>query len=108
MQPLEGKDKISLKQVSDFLLPLGFYPSGTCNCGGVLNNKFRDSTYTIYVRIKSQMFYIKQHIKPILQLTPLHELDSKFSPEVQAQAAGQQVQNRRSIPAKYKALFNVR
>jgi hypothetical protein len=53
----------------------GFYESGTCDCGGVRNDKYRNGAYIIYIRKTKNQFKIKKKNEVIVQLKSLNELE---------------------------------
>jgi hypothetical protein len=53
----------------------GFYPSGSCDCGGVRNDKYKNGSYVIYIRKAKNQFKIKKKNEVIVQLKSLNELE---------------------------------
>jgi hypothetical protein len=53
----------------------GFYPSGTCDCGGVRNDKYRKGPFIIYIRKAKNQFKIKRNNEVIIPLKSLNELE---------------------------------
>lgn len=53
----------------------GFYPSGSCDCGGVRNEKYRKGAYVIYIRKTKNLFKIKRKNELIVPLKSLNELE---------------------------------
>lgn len=69
----------------------GFYSSGSCDCGGVRNDKYRKEGYTIYIRKTKNQFKIKRKNEVIVPLKSLNELEKTLQETFPQQAAGQQV-----------------
>jgi hypothetical protein len=57
------------------ILSFGFYPSGSCDCGGVRNEKYRKGQFVIYVREKKNQFKIKRKNEVVVPLKSLNELE---------------------------------
>jgi hypothetical protein len=57
------------------ILSFGFYPSGSCECGGVRNEKYRKGAYVIYIRKTKNQFKIKKKNELIIPLKSLNELE---------------------------------
>jgi hypothetical protein len=53
----------------------GFYPSGSCDCGGVRNEKYRKGPFVIYIREKKNQFKIKRKNEVVVPLKSLNELE---------------------------------
>jgi hypothetical protein len=56
----------------------GFYPSGSCDCGGVRNEKYRKGAYVIYIRSTKNQFKIKKKNEVIIPLKSLNELEKSL------------------------------
>lgn len=54
----------------------GFYDSGTCNCSGVVNKKYRFKEIVVYVRESRNQFLIKQGVRRITPLLKLDDLEN--------------------------------
>lgn len=59
----------------ELILSFGFYPSGSCDCGGVRNDKYRNGSYVIYIRKTKNQFKIKRKNEVIIPLKSLNELE---------------------------------
>lgn len=57
------------------ILSYGFYPSGSCDCGGMRNDKYRNGAYVIYIRSTKNQFKIKRKNEVIIPLKSLNELE---------------------------------
>jgi hypothetical protein len=53
----------------------GFYASGTCDCGGVRNDKYRKGAYVIYIRKTKNQFKIKRNNEVVVPLKSLNDLE---------------------------------
>lgn len=53
----------------------GFYPSGSCDCGGVRNDKYRKGPFVIYIRKTKNQFKIKWNNEVVIPLKSLNELE---------------------------------
>lgn len=53
----------------------GFYPSGSCDCGGVRNDKYRNPPFVIYIRKTKKQFKIKRNNEVVVPLKSLNELE---------------------------------
>lgn len=92
------------QDIEDLLYKYGFYKSGSCNCGGIFNQKYRNPLgYIVYIRPKQRLFKIKQGNEELLGLhsidkpnAPLDELDSYF--KTAYEEAIQTVSTGREIP----------
>lgn len=65
----------------------GFYPSGSCDCGGVRNEKYRKGSYVIYTRKTKNQFKIKRNNEVIVPLKSLNELEKALQETFPQQAA---------------------
>jgi hypothetical protein len=52
-----------------------FYSSGSCECGGVRNEKYRNGAYVIYIRKTKNQFKIKRKNEVVVPLKSLNELE---------------------------------
>lgn len=59
----------------ELILSFGFYPSGSCDCGGVRNEKYRKGQFVIYIREKKNQFKIKRKNEVVVPLKSLNELE---------------------------------
>lgn len=59
----------------DLIKSFGFYPSGSCECGGVRNEKYRNGQYVIYIRKTKKQFKIKRKNEVVVPLKSLNELE---------------------------------
>lgn len=62
----------------DTIKTFGFYASGSCECGGVRNEKYRNGAYVIYIRKTKNQFKIKRKNEVIVPLKPLNELEKSL------------------------------
>lgn len=62
----------------DLIKSFGFYPSGTCDCGGVRNDKYRKGAYVIYIRKTKNLFKIKRNNEVIIPLKSINELEKSL------------------------------
>jgi hypothetical protein len=60
------------------ILSFGFYPSGSCDCGGVRNEKYRKGPFVIYIREKKNQFKIKRKNDVVVPLKSLNELEKSL------------------------------
>lgn len=65
----------------------GFYPSGSCDCGGVRNDKYRNGPYLIYIRKTKNLFKIKKKNEVIVPLKSLNELEKALQKTFPQQVA---------------------
>jgi len=56
----------------------GFYPSGSCDCGGVRNDKYRKGPFIIYIRKTKNLFKIKRNNEVIVPLKSLNDLEKSL------------------------------
>jgi hypothetical protein len=77
--------------IDELIKQFGFYPSGTCDCGGVRNDKYRKDGYTIYIRKTKHQFKIKRKNEVIVPLKSLNELEKSLQETFSQPIAGQQV-----------------
>jgi antitoxin component YwqK of YwqJK toxin-antitoxin module len=56
----------------------GFYPSGSCDCGGIRNDKYRNGAYVIYIRNTKKQFKIKRKNEVVVPLKSLDELEKSL------------------------------
>ena len=54
----------------------GFYPNGSCQCGGITNKKFRKKDLVVYIRESRQQFYIKYRARKIVPISNLEQLEN--------------------------------
>jgi hypothetical protein len=59
----------------EIILSFGFHPSGTCDCGGVRNEKYRKGPFVIYIRKTKNLFKIKRKNEVVIPLKSLNELE---------------------------------
>lgn len=59
----------------EIIKQFGFYPSGSCDCGGVRNDKYRKGPFVIYIRKTKNQFKIKRKNEVIVPLKSLNELE---------------------------------
>jgi hypothetical protein len=69
------------------ILSFGFYPSGSCDCGGVRNEKYRKGPFVIYIREKKNQFKIKRKNEVIVPLKSLNELEKALQETFPQQVA---------------------
>jgi hypothetical protein len=72
----------------EIILSFGFHPSGTCDCGGMRNEKYRKGEIVIYVRKKSGHFKIKRKNQVVVPLTNLNVLEETLQKTFPQQVAG--------------------
>jgi len=72
----------------DIIKSYGFYPSGSCDCGGVRNDKYRKGPYVIYVRKMKNQFKIKRSNEVIIPLKSINELEKALQETFPQQVAG--------------------
>lgn len=87
MKRIEALELQISEAVREFLTARFFYYVGTCRCGGVLNIKYKNGNYCIYVRPVKQFFLVKFGNNTIVPLTRLNELEKIFqtTPKLQEQ-----------------------
>lgn len=73
------------------ILSYGFYASGSCDCGGVRNDKYRKGPFIIYIRKTKNQFKIKRNNEVIVPLKLLNELDKALQETFPQSVAGQQI-----------------
>lgn len=56
----------------------GFCESGSCDCGGVRNDKYRNGPFIIYIRKTKNQFKIKKKNEVIVPLKSLNELEKSL------------------------------
>jgi len=56
----------------------GFYQSGSCDCGGVRNDKYRKGPFVIYIRKTKNQFKIKRNNEVIIPLKSINELEKSL------------------------------
>lgn len=66
----------------------GFYSSGTCDCGGVRNYKYRKGPFVIYIRKTKNQFKIKRNNEVVVPLKSLNELEKSLQETFTKQVAG--------------------
>lgn len=71
----------------DLIKQFGFYPSGSCDCGGVRNDKYRKGSYVIYIRVKKNQFKIKRNNEVVIPLKSLNELEKDLQETFPQQVA---------------------
>jgi hypothetical protein len=59
----------------EIIKSFGFYQSGSCECGGVRNEKYRNGQYVIYIRKTKNQFKIKRKNEVVVPLKSLNELE---------------------------------
>lgn len=59
----------------EIIRSFGFYPSGSCDCGGVRNDKYRKGPFVIYIRKTKNLFKIKRKNEVVIPLKSLNELE---------------------------------
>jgi len=69
------------------ILSFGFYPSGSCECGGVRNEKYRNGQYVIYIRKTKNQFKIKRKNEVVVPLKSLNELEKSLQETFPQQVA---------------------
>lgn len=62
----------------DTIQSFGFYPSGSCLCGGIRNEKYRNGQYVIYIRKTKNLFKIKRKNEVVVPLTNINELEKSL------------------------------
>jgi hypothetical protein len=67
----------------------GFYASGTCDCGGVRNDKYRNGPFVIYIRKTKNQFKIKRNNDVVVPLKSLNELEKNLQEAFPQPVAGQ-------------------
>jgi hypothetical protein len=65
----------------------GFYPSGSCDCGGVRNEKYRKGPFVIYIRKTKNQFKIKRKNEVVVPLKSLNELEKALQETFPQQVA---------------------
>jgi hypothetical protein len=65
----------------------GFYSSGSCECGGVRNEKYRNGQYVIYIRKTKNQFKIKRKNEVVVPLKSLNELEKALQETFPQQVA---------------------
>jgi hypothetical protein len=75
----------------DIIKSFGFYTSGSCDCGGVRNDKYRNGPFIIYIRKTKNQFKIKKKNEVIVPLKSLNELEKALQETFPKQVAGQSV-----------------
>jgi hypothetical protein len=73
----------------DLIKRYGFYQSGSCDCGGVRNDKYRNGPFIIYIRKTKNQFKIKKKNEVIVPLKSLNELEKSLQETFSQQVAGQ-------------------
>lgn len=63
----------------ELIKSFGFYPSGSCDCGGVRNDKYRNGPYLIYIRKTKKQFKIKRKNEVVVPLKSLNELEKELN-----------------------------
>jgi hypothetical protein len=63
----------------EIIKSFGFHPSGTCDCGGVRNEKYRKGPFVIYIRKTKNLFKIKRKNEVVVPLKSLNELEKELS-----------------------------
>lgn len=71
----------------DLIKSFGFYPSGSCDCGGVRNYKYRKGPFVIYIREKKNQFKIKRNNEVVIPLKSLNELEKALQETFPQQVA---------------------
>lgn len=66
----------------------GFHESGTCDCGGVRNDKYRKGAFIIYIRKTKNQFKIKRNNEVIVPLKSLNELEKALQETFPQQVIG--------------------
>jgi hypothetical protein len=59
----------------ELIKQFGFYQSGSCDCGGVRNEKYRKGPFVIYIRKTKNQFKIKRKNEVVIPLKSLNELE---------------------------------
>lgn len=72
----------------DLIKSFGFYPSGSCDCGGVRNEKYRKGPFVIYIRVKKNQFKIKRNNEVVIPLKSLNELEKALQETFPQQVVG--------------------
>jgi hypothetical protein len=67
----------------------GFYASGSCDCGGVRNDKYRNGPFVIYIRKTKNQFKIKRNNDVVVPLKSLNELEKTLQEAFPQPVAGQ-------------------
>lgn len=71
----------------ELIKQFGFYPSGSCDCGGVRNDKYRKGPFVIYIREKKNQFKIKRNNEVVIPLKSLNELEKALQETFPQQVA---------------------
>ena len=70
--------------IEEIISQYGFHQSGSCDCGGMRNDKYRKGEIVIYVRKKTNQFKIRKKndvIIPLMNLNALEETLQKTFPQ---------------------------
>lgn len=62
----------------ELIQSFGFHPSGSCLCGGIRNEKYRNGQYIIYIRKTKNLFKIKRKNEVVIPLKSLNELEKSL------------------------------
>lgn len=74
--------------IEEIIQSFGFYPSGSCDCGGVRNEKYRKGPFVIYIRKTKNLFKIKRNNEVIIPLTNLNALEESLQKTFPQPTAG--------------------
>lgn len=80
---------MSMQTSEDILKQFGFYKSGSCNCGGVRNIKYKNGKYICYLRPGKEIFRIKEKnsfLDPFQPVSLLKNALNKIFPHAVAMA----------------------
>jgi hypothetical protein len=72
----------------ELIKSFSFYPSGSCDCGGVRNEKYRKGPFVIYIRKTKNQFKIKRNNEVVVPLKSINELEKSLQETFPQPAAG--------------------
>lgn len=70
------------------IISFGFHQSGSCDCGGVRNDKYRKGPFIIYIRKTKNQFKIKRNNEIVIPLTNLNVLEETLQKTFPQPVAG--------------------
>lgn len=75
--------------IEETIKAFDFNPSGSCDCGGMRNDKYRKGNYVIYIRKKTNQFKIKKKNEVLIPLMNLNALEETLQKTFPQPVAGQ-------------------
>jgi hypothetical protein len=74
--------------IEEIIKGYGFYSCGSCDCGGIRNDKYRNGPFVIYIRKTKNQFKIKRKNEIVVPLKSLNDLEKDLQKTFQKPVAG--------------------